>query len=350
MSTALGAVGGLEEGRSPRRIADVVFRAREVGIVAVLLVFVAITASFQPRFVDSQNIKFIFTDAVIFALLAMGETMVVVTRQVDLSVGSVLGLSAYLSSNLFSQVHGIPIVAVFVVGLGIGLLCGAVNGAIVSIARVPGLVVTLATLYIFRAVDVLVVGGGLVIASTLPSGFIAIPASSWSALSSVPYLTVVIAVVVGAVAYCLRSFRSGRELYAIGSNPDAARLAGIPMGRRIFTAYMLCGGIAGIAGVLWAANYQTIDSTAGLNYELTVIAAVVVGGVNIFGGSGTVVGAAFGALLLTTINQALDVLGISSFWDPAIDGMLIVVAISLDHWISLRLTGALRKRSLQHAS
>ncbi|HTV11683.1 MAG TPA: ABC transporter permease [Acidimicrobiales bacterium] len=348
MSAVMGAVGELNEDTSPRRIADLIFRVRELGIVAVLVVFVAVTALIQPRFVDSQNIKFIFTDAVIFALLAMGETMVVLTRQVDLSVGSVLGLSAYLSSNLFSQVHGIPIVAVFLVGLVIGLACGAVNGAITAIARVPGLVVTLATLYIFRAIDVLVVGGGLVIASTLPSGFLGIPTASWSELSSVPYLTVVVAILVGVVAYCLRSFRAGRELYAIGSNPDAATLAGIPKGKRIFTAYLLCGGIAGLAGVLWAANYQTIDSTAGLNYELTVIAAVVVGGVNIFGGSGTVVGAAFGALLLTTINQALYVLGISSFWDPAIDGLLIVVAISLDHGISVRLTNALRKRNLQH--
>ena len=324
-------------------------RAREFGIIAVLIVFVAVTAAVQPRFVDSQNIKFIFSNATIFALLALGETLVVVNRNIDISVGSVLGLSAYLSANLFSQVHGIPIVAVFAVGMVIGLACGAVNGAIVSFARVS-LVVTLATLYIFRALDVIIVGGGMVVASTLPNGFLAIPTASWSHLSAVPYLAIVIAVVVGITAYCLRAFRSGRELYAIGSNPEAARLAGIPTGKRVFTAFVLCGGVAGLAGVLWAATYGTVDSTAGYGYELTVVAAVVVGGVNIFGGSGTVVGAACGELLLATINQALYVLGISSFWDPAIDGFLIIMAIALDHWIRARLTSALRKRSLQHAS
>jgi rhamnose transport system permease protein len=343
-----GTSGGAEQ--SSRRLVDLIFRAREFGIIAVLAVFVAVTTAVQPRFVDSQNIKFVFSNAVIFALLALGETLVVVARHIDISVGSVLGLSAYLSAHLFSQLHGIPIAAVFATGLAIGLGCGAVNGAIVAIARVPSLVVTLATLYIYRALDVLIVGGGMVVASTLPNSFIAIPSSTWSHLSSVPYLAIVIAALVAVTAYCLRSFRSGRELYAIGSNPDAALLAGVPTGKRVFAAFVLSGGVAGIAGVLWAATYGTIDSTAGYGYELTVVAAVVVGGVNIFGGSGTVIGAALGALLLATINQALYVLGISSFWDPAIDGFLIVLAISLDHWITVHLTSALRKRSLHHGA
>jgi rhamnose transport system permease protein len=332
---------------SSRRLLDAILRVREVGIVAVLVVFVAVATSVQPRFIDPQNIKFVFSNAIIYALLALGETVVVLSRNVDLSVGSVLGLSAYLSSDLFSQVHHIPIVAVFLAGLAIGLACGAVNGAVVAVARVPSLVVTLATLYIYRAIDVLIVGGGMVVASTLPGAFLSIPTSS---LGPIPYLAIAVAGTVAVGAYVLASFRPGRELYAIGSNPDAARLAGIPMGKRIFWSFVVSGGIAGLAGVLWAATYGTIDSTAGLNYELTVVAAVVVGGVNIFGGSGTVVGAALGALLLATINQALYVLGISSFWDPAIDGALIVLAISLDHWITLRLTRALRKGAVQHAT
>lgn len=333
--------------KSPRRLVDAIFRVREFGIVAVLIVFVAVATSFQPRFIDLENIKFVLSNTVIYALLALGETIVVISRNVDLSVGSVLGLSAYLSSELFSKAHGIPIVAVFLVGLAIGLACGAVNGAVVAVARVPSLVVTLATLYIYRALDVLVVGGGMVVASTLPGGFMAIFTSS---LGPVPYVAVAVAVAVGLASYGLASFRPGRELYAMGSNPDAARLAGIPIGKRVFWSFVVSGGMAGLVGVLWAASYGTVDSTAGLNYELTVVAAVVVGGVNIFGGSGTVVGAALGALLLATINQALYVLGISSFWDPAIDGALIVLAISLDHWISLRLTSALRKGRLQRAT
>jgi rhamnose transport system permease protein len=327
---------------SSRRLTERVFRVRESGIIAVLIVFVAITVSIEPRFASQQEVQFILANTTIFALLALGETMVIVSRNVDLSIGSVVGLSAYVSASLFGKIHGIPIVVVFLVGLGIGLAVGVANGLMVAIGRVPSLVVTLATLYIVRGLDILIVGGNEVVAQTLPNAFIEIPRAG---VYGVPYLAIVIAVVIGIGAYYLRSYRSGRELYAIGSNPEAARLAGIPVGRRVFTAFAVSGAIAGVAGVLWAAQYQTVDSNAGTGYELTVIASVVVGGVAIFGGSGSAVGAAIGALLLQTINSALYVLGISPFWDQAIAGALLLAAITLDRIISLRLTAALRRRS-----
>jgi rhamnose transport system permease protein len=327
--------------QSPRRLVDLVFRIREFGIVAGLAILVAVTASMQSRFLSTQELKFILQDTAIFALLALGETMVVVTRNVDLSVGSVLGLSAFLSADLFGHVHGIPIPIVFLVGLGIGLACGVFNGAVSAIGRVPSLVVTLATLYIIRGIDILIVGGGQVVASSLPNSFLLIPLES---VGGVPYLAIVIAAVVAAGAYYLRSYRSGRELYAIGSNPDAARLAGIPIAKRVFTAFVVSGGIAGVSGVLYASRYGTIDSTAGTGYELQVIAAVVVGGVAIFGGSGSAIGAALGALLLNTIISALYVLGVSPFWDEALTGLLLIGAIALDRGIQVRLAAALRKR------
>ena len=324
-----------------RRLTDRVFRVRESGIIAVFAVFVAVTTVIQPSFLNEQNIQFLLINTTVFALLALGETMVVISRNYDLSVGSVLGLSAYLSANLFGQHHGIPIVVVFLTGLGIGLACGLLNGIMVSAGRVPSLVVTLATLYIFRGVDILIVGGKEVVASSLPGAFGNIPKAT---VIGIPDLAIAIAVVIGIGAYYLRSFRSGRELYAIGSNPDAARLAGIPVGRRVFVAFTVSGAIAGVAGVLWAAQYGTIDSTAGTGYELQVISAVVVGGVAIFGGSGSAVGAALGALLLNTISSALYVLGISPFWDQAIWGFLLIVAITVDRFIAVRLAVALRLR------
>jgi rhamnose transport system permease protein len=334
---------GTRAADSSGRFAERAFRFRESGIIAVLALFVLITALIQPRFVSSSNIQFVLVDTSVYALVALGETMVIITRNVDLSVQSVLALSAYLSANLFSQVHGIPVPVVFLVGLAIGLAFGAANGLMVSLGRVPSLVVTLATLYIIQGIDVLVVGGNEVVASSLPNSFINIPIVT---VLGIPWLAVAVAAVVAAGAYYLRSFRSGRELYAIGSNPEGAQLAGIPVAKRVFTAFTLCGGIAGLGGVLWAAQYQTINSTAGgTNFSLIVIASAVVGGVAIFGGSGSVVGAAIGALLLGTINVALDVLGISDFWDQAIAGFLLLVAIAIDRGITVRLAAALRKRS-----
>jgi len=333
---------GAPPGAGSRRLTERVFRIRESGIIAVLLVFVAVTTAIQPAFLNEQNLKFLLINTTVYALLALGETMVVVSRNVDLSIGSVLGLSAYVSAGLFGPHPGLPVPVVFLAGLGIGLACGIANGLMVAIGRVPSLVVTLATLYIIRGIDILIVGGNEVVAQTLPNSFTSIPRAS---VLGVPYLAIVIAVVIGLGAYYLRSFRSGRELYAIGSNPEAARLAGLPVGRRVLAAFTASGGIAGLAGVLWAAQYQTVDSTAGTGYELTVISAVVVGGVAIFGGSGSAVGAAIGALLLSSINSALNVLGISQLWLEAISGFLLLLAITLDRVISLRLQAALRRRS-----
>jgi rhamnose transport system permease protein len=323
-----------------------VFRIRESGIVVVLAVFVAITAAIQPRFLSATNIQFILVDTTVIALLALGETMVVISRNVDLSVGSVLGLSAYASSNLFGPHPGIPIPVVFLAGLGIGLACGMVNGFMVAAGRVPSLVVTLATLYIIRGIDILLFSGKQVVSASLPDAFLQIPRST---TLGIPNVAIAVAVVIGIGAYYLRTYRSGRELYAIGSNPEAARLAGIPVGKRVFTAFAISGAIAGLAGVLWAAQYGTIDTSAGTGYELQAISAVVVGGVAIFGGSGSVIGAALGALLLSTITTALYVLGISPFWDQAIWGFLLIVAIALDQTITVRLTSALRKRRTRHA-
>jgi rhamnose transport system permease protein len=330
-----------------RRLTERVFRIRESGIIVVLALFVAVTTGVQHRFVSETNIQFILVNTTIYALLALGETMVVVSRNVDLSVGSVLGMSAYLSASLFGGHHGIPIPVVFAVGLGIGLGWGIVNGLLVTAGRVPSLVVTLATLYIIRGVDILIVGGGMVTANTLPGSFTGIPKAT---VLGIPDLAIAVAVVIAAGAYYLRSFRSGRELYAIGSNPEAARLTGLPIGKRVLFAFAASGAIAGVAGVLWAAQYGTVDSTAGTSYELTVITAVVVGGVAIFGGSGSVVGAALGALLLSTINSALYVLGVSDFWDQAIFGFLLILAITIDRIISVKLTAALRLRSTRRGT
>jgi rhamnose transport system permease protein len=142
----------------------------------------------------------------------------------------------------------------------------------------------------------------------------------------------------------MRTFRTARDLYAIGSSPEAARLAGIPVGARVFLAFVLSGGIAGLAGAVWLSYFGSVDAIAGVGYEFQVIAAVVVGGVAIFGGSGTVLGAALGALLLNTIDSALVVVKVSSNWNQALAGALLVGAIAFDRLIALRVAPALRTR------
>jgi rhamnose transport system permease protein len=335
----------IERARRANRLVENALRFRELGLLAVLAVVVAVTTISSPRFLSAQSIRDLLLNASIVALLTVGQTLVVITRNVDLSVGSVLGLTAFMTGELFIGHPGLPVIAALVIGVLAGSACGAVNGAITAVGRVPSLVVTLGTLYVFRGIDYAWAGGRQVNAENLPDDLLHLGSGR---LLGVPYLAAITVVVVAMAAYALHSFRSGRELYAIGSNPDAAVLAGIKVGRRVLLAFVASGAIAGLAGALWTARFGTVDATAGTGFELQVIAAVVVGGVAIFGGSGSVVGAALGALLLSTIGSALVVLRVPSFWLQAIAGALLIGAIALDRLIGLRLASALRQRSVRY--
>jgi rhamnose transport system permease protein len=322
-------------------IAEAMLRFRELGIVLALVIVVGATTIDNHQFLSATSIQNLLSGAAIIGLLAIGETIVVITRNVDLSIGSVLGISAYAVGVFYKHHPQAPMAVVFLIALGLGVTCGLVNGAIVTIARVPSLVVTLGTLYIIRGIDGAWAGGNQVNASMLPESFNKI---GYGTVAGIPYLGIIAIVAVAIATYAMRTFRTARDFYAIGSDPDAARLAGIPVGSRVFLAFVLSGGIAGLAGALWLSYYGSVDAIAGVGYEFQVIAAVVVGGVAIFGGSGSVLGAALGALLLNTINSALVVVNVSSFWSQAVAGALLLGAIAFDRLIALRVAPALRTR------
>jgi rhamnose transport system permease protein len=321
-------------------------RAREIGLVVALVLLFAVTTGVNSRFVDPQSLKDLLLNTSIVALLAVGQTLVVLTRNIDLSVGSVLGLSAFSTGLLFADHHvAIPVAIVF--GLVIGALCGVVNGILVAICRIPALVVTLGTLYIFRGLDYAIAHGRQVTASQVPDAFLNLGSGS---VIGIPILVLIALVVLAIATWGLRNLRAGRELYAIGSNPEAARLAGIRVNRRLFGAFILTGTLSGLAGVLQAARFGTVDASFGNGLELSVVAAVVVGGVAIFGGSGSAIGAALGALLLSTIGSALVVLKVDAFWEQAIDGALLLAAIALDRLLALRAQRALRASASRGAT
>src|SRR3954453_17733711 len=330
------------EGARARRMTEWVFRVRELGIVVVLIALIAVTGILEPRFLDAASLRNLALNASIFAILAAGQTLVLVTRNVDLSVGSVLGLSAYFAGDLLSKHQGLPLPLVFVAGMLLGAACGLFNGVLVTWGRVPALVVTLGTLYIFRGLAFLWTNGTQVNAETLPDSFLNLGTDS---ILGVPILVIIALIVLVVVGQWLRDYRAGRELYAIGSNPEGARLAGVRSQRRVLTAFVLAGALAGLGGVLFTARFGTVDATAGVGYELTVIAAAVVGGVAIFGGVGSVYGAALGALLLGTITSSLIILKVEAFWQQAAIGALLLLAIAFDRLVGLRVDAALRRRS-----
>jgi rhamnose transport system permease protein len=349
----VSSVGTAEAGAPPveharsHRIAEALLRFRELGILVALALVIGVTAIKNPRFIEVSSLQEILAGASIIGLLAIGQTLVIVTRNVDLSVGSVVGISAYATGVVFVHNQNISPAIVFVVAALIGLGWGIINGAIVTIARVPSLVVTLATLYIIRGIDATWAGGNQINASDLPDWFNKIGFGTFAGL---PYLGIILIVATALAYYWMRKFRTGRDFYAIGSNPEAARLAGIPVERRIFTTFALSGMIAGVAGALWLSYFGSVDAIAGTGYEFVVISAVVVGGVAIFGGSGSVIGAVLGAILLQTIASALPSANISSNWELAVQGGLLVGAIALDRLVSVRVAPALRTRRSNRGS
>jgi len=309
-------------------------KARETGILLALAIIVVVTTAKNPNFLFSNDgFRDLLLTPSILLLVAVGQAIVIITRNVDLSVGSVLGLTAYLTGRLFIDIPGIPIIAVFLAGLVFGGLLGLINGALVAFAKVPALVITLGTLYAYRGINVLWTGSDRINASDMPKPFLALGTQS---ILFIPVLTIIAVVVLIAAGWYMRNLRGGRELYAIGSDPDAANLYGLNVTRRVLVAFVVSGALAGLAGVLYAARYGTVNSQAGSGFELEAVGAAVIGGVAIFGGSGTVWGAAIGAYLLFTINRALPILGVQDFWQRAVVGVLIIGAIVLDRLLALR--------------
>ncbi|HUZ63288.1 MAG TPA: ABC transporter permease [Acetobacteraceae bacterium] len=300
---------------------------RELGLVASLLALVLATAAVNPRFLSPLGIRDILLDVSVIALVAIGETLALLMRQVDLSVSSILGIAAYGAGAVFVAFPGLPIPVVMLLGVAAGAVLGAMNGLLIAYGRVPSLVATLGTLYVFRGADYAWVKGGQINAINLPPTF---RHFANAAILGVPVMVLLVIIVTIGFGYYLRHYPGGREYYAVGSNEEAARLAGINVERRLMRGFMLSGAIAGLAGVLFLARFGTADATAGAGMELRVVAAAVVGGVAITGGVGTVQGAALGALLLGVISNALVVLRVPAFWQQTIEGALLLVAISLD--------------------
>jgi rhamnose transport system permease protein len=307
--------------------------AREAPVALALLVVVAGTTLANPRFLSAQGRTDLMVAIAITALIAVGQTFVIVMRHVDLSVGSTLGLAAYFAAI---AVRGHPDGGVFTV-LGIGLLVGVavgvLNGALVAFLRLPALVVTLGTLYVVKGVQAVVVGPHRINADQLPGSVVAFGRDS---VLGIPYLMWLCVLAGVGGTWFLRTVRSGRDLYAVGSNDQAARLAGIPVWRREVLAFVVSGASAGVAGALYLARFGGVDANAGAGYELPVVAACVIGGVAITGGVGTVVGALLGAALLKTIGVALSALSVPEFWQQAVNGALLLLAIAVDKVINDR--------------
>ena len=338
-----GTAGGAPAGRTRDRWLSVVAGQRELSLLGIMIVLGTMVSVAAPQFLTAFNLTNVAVLASITAVAAAGEAMVVLTRNIDLSVEATMGLVAYCVASILER-HVLDAPAAIAFGIGLGLLLGMINGIIVTVFRVPAIVATLGTLSIFRGVDYLIAGSHQVPLAGLPAGFTD-PARDAVLGLPVFVLVAVIVVVLGSVT--LRWTRFGRQVYAVGSNPEAAAILGIPSRLVVFAAFSVCGLLAGVAGVMWVIEFGTINGTAATGVVLAVVAAVVVGGVNIFGGSGTLAGAALGALFLGFIANALILVGLSQFWLQAIYGLVILLAVSADAFIIRRVHRATSGRRVR---
>lgn len=315
------------------RLYGQVSRVRELSLLIVLLVIVLIVSIQAPRFLSFDNFEQILLSVAILAIVAVGETLVVLTRNVDLSVGSMVGITAFVTAYFFKQLPHVNLLLGILLGCALGLVLGVVNGLIVSFGRVPAIVATLGTLYIYRGLVFIVAANttSQVNAYDVPADYLGLATTQ---IFGIPALILIAAVIAVIVGYFLHASQSGRQLYAIGSNPEAANIIGIRRDWLVFAAFAASGLLCGLAGVLWGARFATVDATDATGLELQVIAAVVVGGVNIFGGSGTILGAVLGAIVLGTLQNALNILNISQFWLQALYGAAIIGAVVLDAFIT----------------
>lgn len=307
---------------------------REMGLLVFIAILSILVQFRNPSFLTLENINDMLTNTAILSILTVGMMLVIVTRGIDLSIGATLALSGMISALAVKGNPGMPAVVAILLGILVGIACGAVLGLIISKAGVPPIIATLGMMNVFRGLTFIISGGKWVSAHQMPVSFKGIATGSILGINTLIFIAIIIYIV---FYYFINHTRTGRQIYAVGSNPESAKISGINNDRILFMVYSIMGALAGLAGVLWVSKFASAQGDTAMGYELNVIAACVLGGVNIAGGSGKISGILLGALLLGILNNALPLINVSPFWQNAIQGMIILIAV---------ITNALVKRGV----
>lgn len=308
-------------------------RFREAGIsIFIVILMVAVTIR-APSFFTVDNFKDILLNISILTIVALAQTMVIITHGIDLSVSSMIGFAAMMVAFVVKENPEMSVLFAVVLGMALGAVLGSFNGLIITYGNVPPIIATLGTLSIYRGLVFFYSQGTWINSFELPASFKQLSKGTPLGLPNMVLIALVVAVL---VYYFLNYTRTGRDIYAVGSNPEAAQYSGIRKQRIIFLVYLLSGIMAGLAAVLWVSRFESAQTNTAVGFELQTVAASVVGGVSISGGVGTVPGVMLGALLLGIIQNSLTLIRISPFWQLAAQGLLILIAVISDKWILSR--------------
>jgi rhamnose transport system permease protein len=299
-------------------------RFRELGLLGFLILLSFLVQLRNPKFLTMENINDMLTNTSILSILAVGMMMVIITRGLDLSVGAILALSGMLSALAVSTNPKISPIVAILLGIVIGLICGSLNGLLISKGGVLPIIATLGMMNVYRGITYIASGGKWVSAYQMTAGFKGIATGKILGINTMVFIAIIIYIL---FFYFINYTRAGRKVYAVGSNPESARVSGINNEKILFMVYTIMGGLSGLAGVLWVSKFASAQGDTAMGYELNVIAVCVLGGVSIDGGAGKVTGAVIGSLLLGMLNNSLPLINVSPFWQQAIHGCIILVAI-----------------------
>jgi rhamnose transport system permease protein len=320
---------------------------REAALAALVVALFAAIGWRAPVFWSAANLDTLLNDGAILTIMALAQMCALLTRGVDLSVGSSMALAGMGTALLSRAQPELPVLWTLVLALGSGLVLGAINGLFIAWLALPPIVVTLGTMSIYRGLVFVLSGGAWVNAHELGARFVAFPLERLAGLTYLGW----IALLVAAAAYLfLHHRRAGRELVALGGNPDAARHVGIDGPRRLLLVYVLTGLCSGLCGYLWVARYAVAYTETALGFEMHTIAACVIGGVSTRGGRGNVAGCLLGAAFLVVLFNALPVIDVSPFWQSAISGAAILAAVVLNSRSEQQKRGRHRLKSALNAS
>ena len=298
-------------------------RLREIQLALLTVALIGAVGLRAPAFLGAASFDSLLTDSAILLMLVLAQMSVIVTRGIDLSVAANLALTGMVVALINLHWPALPVAVLIPLSLLTGCMLGLVNGLLIGGLQLPAIVVTLGTMSVFRGAIYLFSGGDWITAEMSPE-FVAFPLARLGGLTHLVWLA---AAALCAWTVLMRYTRYGRDLYAIGNNPQAASFAGVPVRQRLIRVYALSGAVAGFCGYLWVAKYAIAYTEIAYGFELTVIAACVIGGVSIAGGVGSVAGAALGALFIGVIQNALPVIQVSPFWQGAVTGLVILVAV-----------------------
>lgn len=297
---------------------------KELGLLVFIVLLAVGVQARNSSFLTWENIDDMITNTAILSILAVGMMLVIITRGIDLSIGATLALSGMVAALTVKNNPSLSPILAILLGVAIGILCGLIVGLFVSKGGILPIIASLGLMYVYRGITYLVSGGAWVSADKMPTDFKAIATGSVLGINNL----ILIAIIVYLVAYYFITYtRTGRQIYAVGSNPDSASISGINGDKILTLVYSIMGGLAGLAGVLWVAKFASAQGDTATGYEMTVIAACVLGGVSIAGGSGKLSGILLGSLLLGMLSNALPLLNVSAFWQQAIQGAIILIAV-----------------------